>query len=55
MREYKNKNEKGENEKIWCEKFKEYVNIEEGCKHFQGFCPYRDRCLIFLQSKLKDF
>lgn len=52
---YKRKKDKEKNEKILCEKFKEYVNQEKGCQHLQGYCPYRNRCVLFLSQKFKDF
>jgi len=42
-------------EKLWCEHFKEYVRVEQGCKHPKGYCPHRSKCLLYLKDKFKDF
>jgi len=50
-----NKNEeKNRNEKVWCEKFKEYIELKRGCKNPQGYCPYRDRCMLFISLKMEE-
>jgi tRNA A37 methylthiotransferase MiaB len=53
VKEQKKKDQ--EEELIWCEHFKEYISIKEGCKHPQGYCPYRSQCILYLSSKFKDF
>jgi hypothetical protein len=50
----KRKENKAEDEKLWCEKFKEYVSQKKGCQHLQGYCPYRNRCILFLLQKFED-
>ncbi len=57
MEEEKKEEEKKEKEeeKLWCEHYREYVSIEEGCRHPNGYCPYRKQCVLYLSSKLKDF
>ncbi len=51
--EKKKKNE--EEELVYCEKYKEYVKLSEGCKHPKDYCAFREKCLIHLYGKFKDF
>jgi len=44
-----------EEELLWCEKFKEYVDRKKGCQHPKGYCPYRNQCILYLSLKFKDF
>jgi tRNA A37 methylthiotransferase MiaB len=46
---------KEKEEKLWCEHYKEYVNVKEGCRHRDGYCPYRKQCILYLSAKFKDF
>ncbi|MEZ0343300.1 MAG: hypothetical protein ABWJ99_00625 [Caldimicrobium sp.] len=54
MKEKKEREEK-EEEKPFCEKYKEYVSIKEGCKHPKEYCQFRKQCLLYFKSKFKDF
>lgn len=40
--------------KLYCEYFKEYRAVEEGCKNLKEFCPNRTQCLIYFYSKVKE-
>lgn len=44
-----------EEEKIFCEKYKEWVLLEIGCKHSKEYCQFRKQCLLYFKSKFKDF
>jgi hypothetical protein len=40
--------------KLFCEKYKEWVDEEEGCRHKSDYCQFRKQCLIYLKEKFKD-
>jgi hypothetical protein len=48
-------NNTDEENKLYCEKYQEWVKEEEGCKHKKEYCQFRKQCLISLREKLKDF
>ncbi|WP_156955584.1 hypothetical protein [Thermodesulfobacterium hydrogeniphilum] len=55
-----NKEEKGKQkeeqaELAYCEKYREYVKLTDGCKHPKEYCAFREKCLIYLYKKFKDF
>jgi hypothetical protein len=49
----KNANLKGN--KLFCEKYKEWVDEGEGCRHKSDYCQFRKQCLIYLKEKFKNF
>jgi hypothetical protein len=44
-----------EENKLFCEKYKEWVDEDEGCRHKSDYCQFRKQCLIHLKEKFKDF
>lgn len=53
--EEKMKMKEKEEERLFCEKYKEYVSVKEGCKHPKEYCQFRKQCLLYFKSKFKDF
>jgi len=51
----KERKEEKEGEKLFCEKYKEWVLAEIGCKHPKEYCQFRKQCLLYFRSKFKDF
>jgi hypothetical protein len=47
-------NNADEENKLYCEKYKQWVKEQEGCKHKKEYCQFRTQCLIFLREKFKD-
>jgi hypothetical protein len=41
--------------KLFCEKYIEWVDEDEGCRHKSDYCQFRKQCLIHLKEKFKDF
>jgi len=39
--------------KLFCEKYKEWVDEGEGCRHKGDYCQFRKHCLIYI--KFKEF
>ncbi len=35
----------------FCAKYNETQFLEEGCKHPNDYCPYRNSCLIYFYTK----
>jgi len=54
-KEHTPKNAKPEENKLFCEKYKEWVDEGEGCRHKSDYCQFRKQCLIYLKEKFKDF
>ncbi len=44
-----------EEEKLFCEKYKEWQGAEERCKHKKDYCQFRQQCLVYLREKMRDF
>ena len=55
MKEEKLEKKIGEEEKLFCEKYKEWVLVEIGCKHPKEYCQFRKQCLLYFKSKFRDF
>ncbi|MCC6026135.1 MAG: hypothetical protein LM575_04110 [Caldimicrobium sp.] len=54
-KEHTPKNANPEENKLFCEKYKEWVDEGEGCRHKSDYCQFRKQCLIYLKEKFKDF
>jgi hypothetical protein len=55
-----NKNKTQENNidkerKLYCEKYQEWLEKGEGCKHKKEYCQFRKQCIIYINEKYKDF
>lgn len=46
--------EKEEKQRLYCEKYREWILIELGCKHPKEYCQYRKQCLLYFKSKFRD-
>jgi hypothetical protein len=44
-----------EENKLFCEKYKEWVDEGEGCRHKSDYCQFRKQCHIYMKEKFKDF
>lgn len=51
----KERKEEKEGERLFCEKYKEWVLVEIGCKHSKEYCQFRKQCLLYFKSRFKDF
>lgn len=40
--------------KLYCEYFKKWVSLKEGCKNLNEYCPHRTQCLIYFHLKTKE-
>jgi hypothetical protein len=54
-KEHTPKNANLKENKLFCEKYKEWVDEGEGCRHKSDYCQFRKQCLIYLKEKFKDF
>jgi len=54
-KEHTPKDPNPEENKLFCEKYKEWVDEGEGCRHKSDYCQFRKQCLIYLKEKFKDF
>lgn len=41
--------------RLYCEKYEEWVLEELGCKHPKEYCQYRRQCFLNFKSKFKEF
>ncbi|MCS7200295.1 MAG: hypothetical protein RMI63_07225 [Caldimicrobium sp.] len=51
----RDKSNRKEKERLYCEKYREWVVIEIGCKHPKEYCQFRSQCLLHFKSKYKEF
>ncbi|MCS7278707.1 MAG: hypothetical protein NZ530_01435 [Thermodesulfobacteriaceae bacterium] len=60
MKKYKEKtkenlsNNQTEEVKLYCEYFQEWKTLKDGCKNLREYCPYRNQCLIYFYSTVKE-
>lgn len=46
--------EKEKDQKLYCEKYREWVLVELGCKHPKEYCQYRRQCLLHFKAKFRE-
>ncbi len=54
LKEKIEQNKELEEEKLFCEYFKEWINLKDGCRNLKEYCPYRKQCLIYFYLKNKE-
>ncbi len=53
MKEQEKKEER--EERLYCEKYQEWVPVIKGCMHLKDYCQYRKHCLLYIKAKFKEF
>lgn len=48
------KEKEAKEEKLYCEKYREWVLVELGCKHPKEYCQFKKQCLLYFKSKFRE-